>query len=630
MDDSVNILLLEDNKNDAELIYWKIKNSKLDFKWTHVSDLIEFVEILDILKPDIVLSDYNLVGFTGIDALEIVKQKCPLLPFVIVTGNLDEETAAESIKSGAWDYVLKDRLSRLDFAIKNALDLKKEKEIKNKALENLKKSEERFALAIEGTKYGIWDFNLETGESYFSSQYKSMLGYSEDEINLDNSEYIEFIHPQDRESAIDLYNKHLKGEISQFQAEIRIRCKDGTYKWILCRGKALFDSNGNPTRVSGLYRDISESKAKEIEILKLSKAVRNAPVSIVITDLKGIIEYVNPKFSEISGFYIDEVIGKPTSILKSGRHDNDFYKDLWDKITNGKEWNGELLNKKKNGELFWESAFISGIKDSENKVIGFMAIKEDITQKKKFEIELVKAKEKAEQNDRLKTAFLHNLSHEIRTPMNAIIGFTELLKKNNLQQEQKDKYVNIIVDSGNRLLHIMNNLIDISLIDSNQMTLNSEIVDINVFVDQLLVDFNASKLKLIKPQVELKSSFPQEINICKIKTDPIKFRQIWDNLISNSLKYTDKGFVEIGCIIRLTSKNKEIEFYVKDTGIGISESDKDFIFDRFRQADNDVFKDGLGLGLSLTKSLIELLDGKMKFISTEGTGSTFYFTFPLI
>jgi PAS domain S-box-containing protein len=629
MNDKINILLLEDNLNDAQLVYWKLKHSGMDFQWTHVCDLIEFVETIDILKPDLVLSDFNMLGFTGLDALEIVKQKCPFTPFIVVTGNLDEETAVETIKAGAWDYIIKDRLTTLNLAIKKALELKKEKEVKNQALENLKKSEERFALAIVGTMDGIWDQNIETGESYYSPNYRLMLGYNQKEFPNHAKSWINVLHPEDKESTLMLWQKHLIGEIPQFYAKFRMKCKNESYKWILGRGKAQFNNSGKAIRISGSNKDISEDKIKEIELLKHSRAVQNAPISIMLTDPNGIIEFVNPKFLEISGYDWEEVIGKPASILKSGRHDADFYEELWNTIMEGKEWFGELLNKKKDGTLFWESASISGIKDSKGKLISYVAIKEDITQKKQAQFDLIRAREKAEESNRLITNFLHNISHEIRTPMNGILGFSNLLNKNNLTDENKNNYIQIIKSSTNRLLSVITNILDISKIESNQMMLTFENINIKLFIEKLFIEQKESKLKAANPEIELRIALPEDMNKYTIKTDYFKFKQIWENLISNALKFTDKGYVEIGCNIIDKNQNKEIEFYVKDTGVGISENDKVIIFDRFRQADNEKFKEGIGLGLSLTKVLVELLDGRIWLESRPDIGSTFYFTLPL-
>jgi len=503
----LNILLLEDNLNDAELIRFQLTKSGFNFRLAHIIELDLFIETVRVSQPDLILSDYNLIGYTGLDALQIVKTECPLIPFIIVTGNLDEETSAETIKSGAWDYVLKDRLGRLELAIKNALELKKEKAEKAKALENLKKSEERFSLAVNGTMDGIWDQNIETGECYYSPRYKSMLGYNEQEFKDICNTWINLLHPDDKEATLLALLKNLNHELPQYKAEFRMKCKDGTYKWILSLGKAIFDNTGKACRITGSNKDISERKERERE--------------------------------------------------------------------------------------------------------------------------LIEAKEKAEESNRLKSAFLNNISHEIRTPMNAIQGYSDLFNKRALTEDKKNQFNEIINKSGKRLLHIVDDILDISKIESKQLEINTEIRKVKPLLDEIIDEHRQRELVDSKPNIEFRTAFPSNFMESTLVTDPVRFKQIWYNLISNSIKFTDKGFVEIGCQLK-NSITEEIVFYVKDTGIGISDLEKDKIFEPFRQADNERFKEGTGLGLSITKGLVQLLNGKIWFESIVNIGTIFYFSFPLI
>ena len=225
MEKTIKILLLEDNIYDAELIHHQISKNNINHNFKHVSKLDEFGKAMDEYKPDIILSDYNLVGFTGLDALEFAKQKCPLTPFIIVTGTIDEETAAETIKKGAWDYVVKERLSRLDSAMKKALQLKEEIEKSAISREKLKISEERFKLAIEGSQDGIWDWDLKSNEIYFSSRWKSMLGYEDSEIENNYASWESLLHPDDKESTLDALKKHLQKETPYYQSEFRLKSK---------------------------------------------------------------------------------------------------------------------------------------------------------------------------------------------------------------------------------------------------------------------------------------------------------------------------------------------------------------------------------------------------------------------
>ena len=254
-------------------------------------------------------------------------------------------------------------------------------------------------------------------------------------------------------------------------------------------------------------------------------------------------------------------------------------------------------------------------------------------EKEKRAAELVIAKEHAEESDRLKSAFLANMSHEIRTPMNGILGFAELLKGPGLTIEEQQEYIAIIGKSGKRMLNIINDIVDLSKIESGLMKMNIKDSNINEQIEYVYTFF--------KPEVEakgmqlfFKNTLPA--NEAIIKTDREKMFSIFSNLIKNAIKYSNKGCIEMGYVLKtkkestIQSSNKELEFYVKDTGIGIPKDRQKAVFERFVQADiEDIHaKQGPGLGLSITKAYIEMLGGKIWLESEEGKGSTFYFTIP--
>jgi PAS domain S-box-containing protein len=366
-----------------------------------------------------------------------------------------------------------------------------------------------------------------------------------------------------------------------------------------------------------------DRKRTEEKIRQLSQAVEQSPVTIVITNTKGEIEYVNSKFVETTGFTAEEVLGKNPRILKSGYTSTNEYKELWQTVATGKEWHGEFHNKRKDGTLFWESATISPILNAEGNSTHFIAIKEDITQRKKVEKELLKSKERAEESDRLKLAFLANMSHEIRTPMNGILGFTELLKEPKLTGEEQREYINIIEKSGKRMLNIINDIISISKVESGQVDILLSETNVNEQIEYLQTFFKPeAKQKGIQLHISKQLPFKEAV----IKTDREKLYAILTNLIKNAIKFTNEGTIEFGC----EKKGENLEFFVKDTGLGISKSQKKIIFERFRQANETISRshEGSGLGLAISKAYVEKLGGKIWVESKEGKGSAFYFTIP--
>jgi len=247
-------------------------------------------------------------------------------------------------------------------------------------------------------------------------------------------------------------------------------------------------------------------------------------------------------------------------------------------------------------------------------------------------IQLNIAKNKAEKSDNLKSAFLSNMSHEIRTPMNAIIGFSELLKDTNTNDETKREYIDIITNKGNLLMNIINDIIDISKIEANEMEISNQSINISQIIDELLLTFQKTKRGSDKPNVLLKISKLISSDDLIVLCDPFRLKQILTNLIDNALKFTHKGSVEVNYSVIDVAGKKEIMFEVKDTGIGIAEDKLDIIFNRFRQINESHTREfgGTGLGLSISKRLVELLGGNIGVRSTPGMGSTFFFTIPFI
>lgn len=398
----------------------------------------------------------------------------------------------------------------------------------------------------------------------------------------------------------------------------------GNQRWLLTSKIPLTDENGKNIGLVGIGRDITEQKQAQEKILKLSKGIEQSPVSIEITDVNGIIEYVNPGFCKKTGYSPEEIIGKHARVLRSEKMPPEIYKDMWETISTGGIWHNELLNKKKDGSTFWESVTLTSIKNEKKIITNYIAIKEDITERKKMQAELINAKEKAEESDRLKSAFLANMSHEIRTPLNSIIGFSELLGDPDFDQEQKDEFIHTIVDNGNNLLLIISDIMDFSMLEAGQIKIRKEVISTQKLLKELLKDFRKkANLKEIEFRIDQSQNNPDIL----IESDLYRIKQIFNNLIGNALKFTKKGFVEIGFQIH----DEIVTFHVKDTGIGIDPAYHQSIFERFRQVDLAKTRKygGNGLGLAISKNLAELLGGNIWVESEPNKFSNFFFTIPV-
>lgn len=373
--------------------------------------------------------------------------------------------------------------------------------------------------------------------------------------------------------------------------------------------------------VANEIANFMEIKSAEEASHKLNIAVIQSPASVLITDASGKIEFVNPKFSELTGYEINEVIGSNPRILNSGTHSKEMYHNLWSTISSGGEWRGEIKNKKKNGEFYWEDVSISPIFNDEGKIINYVGVKEDITDRKKLIGDLIEAKERAEESDRLKTAFLQNISHEIRTPMNSIMGFIELLQDPDTTGDERREYIEIIEKSGNRMLGTINDIINISKIEAGIVSLSIGEVDMKGLLYEIAGVF--------KPEVEKKgmhifTDMPDLSQKHIISGDQEKIYAIYSNLVKNAIKYSCEGTITVGYRI----KRDHAECFVRDTGIGISKDKQEKIFERFTRVDESKSVEGAGIGLSIVKGYLDLMKGKISLNSVPGTGSEFIFTIP--
>jgi signal transduction histidine kinase/CheY-like chemotaxis protein len=284
------------------------------------------------------------------------------------------------------------------------------------------------------------------------------------------------------------------------------------------------------------------------------------------------------------------------------------------------------MRRSNNTEFFTETSFglIYGNEENEG---NFVIVIKNIDERKVYEHNLRIAKEKAEESDRLKTAFLSNMSHEIRTPMNAIIGFSDLLSRAAVRNQEKQEYVQQINFAADTLMRLIDDIIDISKIEAGQLKMNPSIFSLKSLFEEIGPMFRKGLEQQNKTHIELveKNYFPAEE--IQLHTDEFRLKQVFSNLLSNAIKFTTKGTISYG--VKSVSKNK-ITFFVSDTGVGIEPGKQEYIFDRFRQGheNKEVFYGGTGLGLTISKNLVSLMEGELKVKSEMGEGSEFYFTLP--
>lgn len=548
-----------------------------------------------------------------------------------------------------------DESGKINNYIKIAEDITQQKH----DLLKFQQSEESYRRLIETTSEGFWIIDKQSKTIGVNKSLCKMLGYSKNEMLgktpfdfVDEENLIVFKH----QISISNNNK-------QRIYEIQLQKKDGKNIFAQFNATTMLDHNNNFAGSFAFVRDISDQKRSQLIQNILYNISKANTISDNLQTLISIIQKEVGKVVDTTNFYValyDEI----NDILSFP-----YYADKYDKFTTAKaektltkyvietkkplladiDLKKELFEKGKLNYIGTKSKIWMGVPlINEGKVFGVFAIqnyedkeaysREDLAimeiiadqisisiHRKQNEEALTYALEKATESDKLKSAFLQNISHEIRTPMNGLLGFTNLLKNSDLSGEEQQEYVDIILESGGRLLNTLDDIMNISMIETDQVTINTS--EFNV-INELKQQYELHKEEIVEKRLELVINSEPSKNEIILNTDYEKFHSIFSYLIKNAIKYTFKGKIEIGFIENID----HLEFYVKDSGIGIPKDRLQAIFDIFVQADLSEVKakEGSGLGLSITKAYIEILGGKIWAESEEGKGSTFYFTIPYI
>ncbi|MFH1161207.1 MAG: PAS domain S-box protein, partial [bacterium] len=490
--------------------------------------------------------------------------------------------------------------------------------------ESLKKSEEKFRLLFDTIPDAIIIHDLEGHILQVNRMACKRLGYSNEELLQMTVKEID--SPKFTALLTERMTQFL--QVGYAVLETEHLSKDGVVIPTELSSRVI-EYEGKPAVLS-VARDISERKQIEEKLIVQSTALNSAANSIVITDITGKIEWVNPAFTKLTGYIPEEVTGENPRTLKSGKQDAAFYKNLWDTILAGEVWYGEMINKRKDGSEYNEEMTITPVKDENGEITRFIAIKQDITERKKFEEELSKAKTEAEQANLAKSEFLSRMSHELRTPMNSILGFAQLMDMGELTPAHK-KGVNHILKSGTHLLDLINEVLDLSRIEAGKLSLSIEPVQLRGIILET-VDIVRPLAARSNVKLELINSVTNDLFV---EADRLRLKQALLNLITNATKYNrEGGSVTIECSDpRLTSHISRptslIRISVTDTGIGISPENLEKLFTPFKRIDAEKTQvEGTGLGLTVVKKLMEAMYGTIGVESEEGKGSTFWIELP--
>ncbi|MGZ2369804.1 response regulator [Ancylomarina sp. YFZ004] len=636
METKIKVLHIDDNPLDRQLVIDALVKENGAFEIKEASNRETFEQHLAELDFDIILSDFNILGFNGLQVLQIVKEKCPDTPVIIVTGTGSEEIAIQAMKLGASDYIIKsvNHIRGLVTNIDTVLEFKKMQNERKFIQLALYKSEKKYREIFENVQDVFYQIDNYGIIEEISPSIVRVSGYLREELIGKESIFL-YYDPNVQDLILKIIAE--KGEVWGY--EVQLITKSGQIKYVSVNAHVMLNEKNEPIGSEGSLHDITERKQMELELLEAKEKAEEREMQLkliadnfvnsmiyqvaMLDENKRQFTYVSEAVNKLYGCTVEEAKENPDLIY--GKLHPDDINELIEKEKRALKlmsiFKTEARVISPNGTIRW-SYYISKPRVVKG-IVYWDGIEIDITERKKMEFELLEAKEKAEQSDRLKSAFLANMSHEIRTPMNGILGFAELLKEPNLTGEKQQSYIQIIEKSGARMLNIINDIISISKVESGQMYVNISESNINEQIEYIYTFFTP-EIEGKGMQFLIKNSLPLSKAI--INTDREKLFSILTNLVKNAIKYSEKGSIEVGC----DKKGEYLEFYVKDSGIGIDSNRQKAIFERFIQADisDKQAYQGAGLGLSISKAYVEMLGGKLWLESKKGLGSTFYFTIP--
>jgi PAS domain S-box-containing protein len=790
----ISVLIVEDSASDAELIVRQLLKAGFEVAHRVVDNAAAMRDALQTQAWDIVLSDFSIPGFGAADALGLLLESGRDIPFIVVSGVIEELSAVELMRRGAHDYLMKSDLARLVPAVRRELAEALGRRQQREAEAELQASEARFKAIADSASDAIVSVDETNSIRFFSRGAERIFGYvaeevlgrptdilmpedqseahraglrryvttrqgrivgSSVEVNARNKsgelfpielslsqnlvrgqlqftaiirdiserkraeaatalhvqeserarvallsvledqreaqaalraseqrfrgfienasdliyelspqgiltyvspnwqDYIgepaaaalgksfhDYVHPADIRQVADLLQLAAvaRGATSVDYRAVR---RDGTVRWHSARGVGLRGANGQVIGYQGIARDTTERRLIEDQLRKLALAVEQSPESIVITNVDAQIEYVNDSFVQATGYSREEVTGQNPRILHSGKTPPETYLAMWKELGSGRPWKGEFHNRRKDGSEYVEFAIITPLRQPDGSVTHYVAVKEDITEKKRLGLELDRhrhhlealvaqrtveldaARRQAEAANLAKSAFLANMSHEIRTPMNAILGLAHLMRRGSLTPQQAER-LNKIDGAGRHLLTIINDILDLSKIEAGRLQLETIDFPLSSVLDNVVsLIGQAARDKGLRVDADASGAPPW------LRGDPTRLRQALLNYAGNAVKFTERGAIALRVqLLEAHGDDLLLRFEVADTGIGIAPEDKARLFRIFEQADPSITRKygGTGLGLAITHRLVQMMGGEVGADSTPGVGSTFWFT----
>lgn len=510
--------------------------------------------------------------------------------------------------------------------------LNQNKELFKNAASSFGDYEHIFIKLIDSLEDAFW-FSVGNKVVYINPVFEKIWGISCEDIYLNPNILTDLIHIDDKQRVMNILSKEQLGDESLLNYDYRILRLDKTIRWVRAKSVSVFNENNRIINI-GVTRDITQEKETALRLLQSENTFRmlfeNMPTGVAIYKCLDngehfVIVNFNKAAEEITLTKRENVINKHLLEVFPNMGNSPLFKALQEVERTGEELHLKPFYYKDDKREGWRENHLYKLSTGE-----IIAIFDDVTDRenanillKKQNLELLEAKRRAEESNSLKTEFLNNMSHEIRTPMNGIIGFSELLNNPDITDQERSLFSKTVQNSSYQLLRIIDDILEISTLETKQKQIVETEFDLNELLEELLAIFNL-KRTIGDVSLNFKKSLPNSQS--RIILDKTKLNKILSNIIENALRYTEKGFVEIGYYLEANN----IVLYVKDSGIGISPENHSMVFERFSQEDKDLSRKygGLGLGLAISKESARLMGGDITLESVKGKGSTFFIILP--
>ncbi len=482
---------------------------------------------------------------------------------------------------------------------------------------------ERMELAFKGNKDGIWDWNLLDNSIYFSPRWKEMLGYSDSELPNEFSTLEKYIHPDDLKEAQASIKENIDGETEYYEGVHRLKHKDGHWVWIRDRGKTLYDSSGKAIRMLGTHTDITYEHKTQEELQKFQAILENAPISIVITDLDGAIEYVNPWFTKITGYTLKEAVGQNPRILKTEYHSSEEYDKLWSDITHDKAWSGIFENQKKNGEHYWESAIISPVHNAKGEVINYLGIKEEISKEVYLKQQLEEKEEImiAQSRHAAMGEMISMIAHQWRQPITVI----SMVANNLLADVEFDEVEAQSVQKSAKKVLLQTHHLSKTIDDFKNFFRPNKKLEIMLINDVIEENLGIIGKSLENNNIAVEKEYAVKTPIATYSRELL---QVLINIFKNAKEALVENRVKDPVIMVRTHEDAQYVYIsICNNGKGIDPEIVAKIYDPYFSTKDE--KVGTGLGLYMSKTIIEKhLNGTIKAQNIKEGGVCFEISLP--